>query len=62
MSSPAVSSQLSDIEYDDRTCNDERLGNLYPVDSSKDIDGIRAKDSKHSHVHIVENTCEIVTE
>ena len=59
MTLPTIAWQLHEIENENGNSNDNRLRCLQPIDTSKDVDGIRTKYCKHSHVDVVKDACKI---
>ena len=52
--SPPVTRELKEVEEEDGETNDQGLPHFNPVNAGQDVDGIRAEDSEHTHVHKVQ--------
>ena len=54
--------QLQKVKGQDGGSDDHGLADLYAVDAGQDVDGVGAEHSQHTHVHVVEDTCECMCE
>lgn len=48
--------ELQYIEDDDGAGDEEGLPRLDAIDPGQDVDGVRAEDSQHSHIYIIQDS------